>query len=169
MKNIPLLVFLMMLTMNVAHAQRFQKDFSATHRFDIQQESWQPHFMKNRVIPIFMVTIGVGMAAIWSADIASGKFSDQGNFFAWREGENMLWPHIMAEYLTAAGLIAGGIGLYHGKSWALGVSLLSLGAVSYSAINSSGWVIAQKERLGYGIPMWVSLAGAAVSVVILLN
>jgi hypothetical protein len=130
---------------------------------------FEPELYKNRIIPIFMMTMGVAMAGIWGADIASGKFSDQGNFFKWREGENLMWPHIMAEYLTAAGLIAGGIGLYSGKEWAVSVSLFSLGAVTYSAINSSGWVLADRSRTAYGIPMWVSLAGSAISFVILIN
>ncbi len=129
----------------------------------------EPCLYKNLIIPIFMITMGLGMAGIWGADIASGKFSDQGNFFKWREGENIMWPHIMAEYLTAAGLITGGIGLYNGKEWAVSVSLFSLGAVTYSAINSSGWVLADKSRTAYGIPMWISLAGSAVSFVILLK
>jgi len=130
---------------------------------------FEPDLYKNRIIPIFMITMGVGMAGIWGADIASGKFSNQGNFFKWREGENLMWPHIMAEYLTAAGLITGGIGLYSGKEWAVSVSLLSLGAVTYSAINSSGWVLADSSRTAYGIPMWVSLAGSVVSFAILLK
>jgi hypothetical protein len=129
---------------------------------------FQPDLFKNRVVPIFMMVVGAGMLGMWTADMASGKFSGQGNFFRWREGENMLWPHIAAEFLTGAGLIAGGIGLYTVKDWGLAISLLSLGAVTYSAINSTGWVLAEKGRTPYGIPMWVSLAGAVASFVILL-
>ncbi len=136
---------------------------------NLNAKSIEPNLYKNRIIPIFMITMGIGMAGIWSADIASGKFSDQGNFFKWREGENLMWPHIMAEYLTAAGLITGGIGLYGGKEWAVSVSLFSLGAVTYSAINSSGWVLADRSRTAYGIPMWISLAGSVVSFVILIK
>ncbi len=39
----------------------------------------------------------------------------------------------------------------------LPVSLLALGAVIYSAVNSTGWVLAEKNRLAYGIPIWISL------------
>ena len=77
--------------------------------------------------------------------------------------------HIFAEYLTSAALITGGIGLYNSKEWAVIVSFAALGAVSYAAINSSGWVLAEKERIAYGIPMWASLAGSIVSIVILLK
>lgn len=124
---------------------------------------------KDRIIPIFMVVAGIGIAGIWSADIISGRFSDQGNFFKWKEGESMLWPHIFAEYLTSAALISGGIGLYNSKDWALNVSFAALGALTYTAINSSGWVLAEKERIGYGVPMWISLTGAVISFTILIN
>jgi len=121
-----------------------------------------------RVIPVIMWITGLGLAGIWTRDIIAGKFSGQGPFFKWREGENMLWPHISAEYLTASGLIAGGTGLWVGEPWGLAVSLVSLGALVYSAINSSGWVFAEKGRLPYGIPMWISLAGAIFSLIMLI-
>lgn len=131
--------------------------------------SIEPNLYKNRIVPFFMIAVGVGMIGIWTADIVSGKFSDQGGFFSWREGDNMLWPHITAELLTSFGLTMGGIGLYGGKDWGLSLSLISLGALAYSSINSSGWVFAEKNRLSYGIPMWISLTGATISFVILIN
>jgi len=121
-----------------------------------------------RIIPVIMWITALGLVGIWTRDIVAGKFSGQGSFFKWREGENMLWPHICAEYLTSLGLIAGGTGLWMGGPWGLPVSLLSLGALVYSAINSSGWVFAEKERLPYGIPMWISLAGAVFSLIVLI-
>jgi hypothetical protein len=129
----------------------------------------KPDLMKHRVIPVFLVIMGVGVAGIWTADLLSDKFSGQGNVFQWKEGENMLWPHLLAEYLMAAGLIIGGVGLYLRLPWALPLSLLSLGAITYSAINSTGWVIAKKERVGYGIPMWICLAAAIYSMFVLLS
>jgi len=125
-------------------------------------------FWEHRAIPVFMATIGLAIAGIWTADIVSGKFSEQGGFFKWREGEMLLWPHIAAEGITSAGLIIGGIGLYNNYDWGLSVSMFSLGALTYTAINSSGWVLADKSRIPYGIPMWISLTGAIVSFNILL-
>ncbi len=120
------------------------------------------------IVPVFMMLAGAGIILIWAADIFSGKFSDQGNFFRWREGENLMWPHILAEYLTAAGLFAGAIGLLVCWEYALPVSFVSLGAVIYSAINSSGWVLAVKSRTRYGIPIWITLAGAIASLFFLI-
>lgn len=123
---------------------------------------------KNFIVPAVMFIIGGGIIALWTKDICSGKFSGKQNFFQWREGENLLWPHIIAEYLTSIGLITGSIGLYFEKDWSLLLSLLSLGAVTYSAINSSGWVLAERKRIFYGIPIWVSLIGAIISIIILI-
>lgn len=122
---------------------------------------------KNWLVPIFMLSIGFGIGWIWAVDITSGKFKGQGNFFNWKEGESLLWPHILAEYLTSIGLISGAIGIIYKTTWALTLSLLSLGAVIYSCINSTGWVLAKKERISYGIPIWLSFIGAVISIFIL--
>jgi len=124
--------------------------------------------MEYWVISILIMIPGLGMAGIWTRDILTGKFSGRGSFFQWREGENMLWPHIFAEYVTSFGLIAGGIGLWMDRPWSVPVSLISLGALIYSAINSSGWVFASKGRLPYGIPMWASLI-LAIALIFLLR
>ena len=123
--------------------------------------------MEHWSVSVLLILPGIGMAGIWTRDILTGKFSGQGPIFQWREGENMLWPHILAEYLTSLGLMAGGIGLWLYRAWSVPVSLISLGGLIYSAINSSGWVFARKERLPYGIPMWVSLALAIVLIILL--
>ncbi len=117
---------------------------------------------------IIMFASGLGILGIWTADLLSGKFAGKGNFFAWREGEHLLWPHILAEYLTGMALVTGGAGLLMSRDWAFPVSFLALGALIYTAINSSGWVLANKSRMGYGIPIWISLAGAVAAVVFLV-
>lgn len=122
---------------------------------------------KHRAAAFIMLVLGMAVAGIWMADIFSGKFAGKGNFFRWREGENMLWPHLVAEYLCALGLMAASLGLFFQLPWAFPLALLSLGALIYSAINSSGWVLAHPSRMTYGVPIWISLV-MAVLVVILL-
>lgn len=120
-------------------------------------------------VPVFMILLGSGIAGIWAMDIIKGKFRDQGSFFNWlNDGGDKMWPHILAEYFTAAGLIAGGLALFTVKAWAVTFSLVFLGALSYTSLNSLGWVFAQRDRIGYGIPMMAGLAGAIASVIILL-
>jgi hypothetical protein len=120
-------------------------------------------------VPVFMILLGAGIAGIWTVDIMKGKFYNQGNFFNWiNDGGDKMWPHIFAEYITAAGLIIGGIALYTAKPWATPFSLVFLGALCYTSLNSMSWVFAQKDRIGYGIPMMAGLAGGVASIVILL-
>ncbi len=114
-------------------------------------------FLENRLFPVLLAIIGLGMLGIWIKDIASGKFSGQGHFFKWVEGEGRLCLHIVAEFLTGIVLILAAIGLFYEASWSKNVAFVGLGAVIYSAINSSGWVIHKKERIPYGIPMWITL------------
>jgi len=126
-------------------------------------------FFESRISPFLLILIGTGVIGIWLKDIFSGKFSGQGNFFKWVEGENRLWLHIFAEFLTGILLILSGIAYLLSEAWAQQTALLGLGALIYSAINSSGWVLHKKERFPYGIPMWISLLIAmliAVNIII---
>jgi hypothetical protein len=133
-----------------------------------QEPTPSPDLLENRVVPVFMGVMALGITGVWTTDIARGRFADRGGFFSWREGENLLWPHILAEYLTAAGLAVGAVGLYRMTDWSVSVSLVSLGALVYTAINSTAWVLAERERIGYGVPMWIGLAGGIASVVVLV-
>jgi hypothetical protein len=47
--------------------------------------------------------------------------------------------HIAAEFLTAIALLIAGIGLFTDRSWAVKVFLLSVGFLTYSVINASGF------------------------------
>ena len=120
-----------------------------------------------RIFPLLLLIIGMGMTGIWIADILKGKFKSQGNFFNWIEGENRLWPHILAEMLTGILAIVSGIAMFLAWSWATELTLFALGAIVYSCINSTGWVVHKKERFAYGIPIWISL-GLALFMIIWL-
>ena len=116
-----------------------------------------------------MMVMGFGIAIIWAMDIIKGKFSHMGHFFRWsNDGGDLMWPHITAEYLTATGLIAAGMGALAGLDWAPPLSLVMLGALCYTSLNSLGWVFADKKRLPYGIPMVFGLLGGIASLVILI-
>jgi hypothetical protein len=130
----------------------------------------QKDFWTQKAIPTFMIIMGVGIASIWIMDITSGEFSGQGNFFQWKNyGGEYLWPHICAEYLTAIGLFTGGVGLIKQKKWAVSLSCISLGALTYTSLNSLGWTFVEKERYGYAVPMLVGLTGSIISIKILIS
>jgi hypothetical protein len=166
MKSLLKIAILLLFSLNAqAKAYETNEDIqSQAYSLDMQRTQT----LQNRLAPVFMIVLAIGIAGIWTNDIVRGRFSGQGNFFHWIEGENKLWPHILVEYLTASGLLAGGFGLYYFAAWALPVSFISLGAVIYSAINSSGWIFLKKERLPYGIPIWIALVMAVLSIFLLL-
>lgn len=116
----------------------------------------------NVLFPTIVMIMGIGIISIWLLDIISGKFNNCGNIFTWQEGENKLWLHILAEFLTGFGLIISSVGLFTNKLWADELLLIAIGATLYTCINSSGWVIFKKERIKYGIPIWITLIAALI-------
>ncbi|MFC1583510.1 hypothetical protein ACFL4U_02385 [Candidatus Neomarinimicrobiota bacterium] len=124
------------------------------------------NFLENRAIPVFIALNGLAMADIWTGDISKGVLQD--GFWKSREGDDRLfWPHLIAEYATAAGLLAGAYGLYTAAPWGESAAFISLGALAYTATSNLDWSLAKRERLPYAIPMMVGLAGSAVSIAIL--
>jgi hypothetical protein len=123
------------------------------------------------VIDIFMAAMGLGIAAIWSSDIRAGRgFTTSGGLLGARDADsgNVMLPHWLAEYGTAAALLIGATGLV--LRWAVRDTLATaaLGALSYTALNSLAWVLARPERRAYGIPMAVGLVGGLASIALLV-
>jgi hypothetical protein len=102
----------------------------------------------------------------WIVDISKGVLPD--GFWKSREGDDRLfWPHLIAEYTTAAGLVVSAYGLYTTAPWGESAALISLGALAYTATSNLSWSLAKRERLPYAVPMMVGLAGSVVSITIL--
>jgi hypothetical protein len=122
---------------------------------------------EDKIVPSIMIVEGVGLAAMWTIDILTTDVMNEGFFRSKNNDDALLWTHWTAEYLTAAGLIAGGFGLLAEKEWARTASLVSLGAMLYTSINSSGWALGNKERYPYAVPMYISLAASGVCIGVL--
>jgi hypothetical protein len=123
-------------------------------------------FLENRAIPAFMAFNGLAMAGIWTVDISKGVLQD--GFWKSREGDDRLfWPHLIAEYATAASLLAGAYGLYTAAPWGESAAFISLGALAYTATSNLSWSLAKKKRLSYAVPMLIGLSGSVVSIAIL--
>ena len=56
-----------------------------------------------------------------------------------------IYFHLAAEFFTAAGLIASGIGLLKGAPWAPGIYLAAAGMLLYSVIASPGYFAQQGQ------------------------
>jgi hypothetical protein len=121
------------------------------------------------LVGLFMVVMGVGIAGIWTIDIVRSPEVDRSRGILRardRSTSSLLVPHWIAEYATALLLLAGGIGLLLATtpgtwSWLVPIGL---GALAYTSLNSLGWVLADRSRAAYGIPMAIGLIGAIASI-----
>ena len=124
-------------------------------------------------VGVFMLVMGAGIAGIWTIDIVRSPEVDRTHgIVRARDRSNGLFlvPHWIAEYATALLLVAGGIGLVLGiaaGAWSWLVPI-GLGALAYTSLNSLGWVLADRSRAAYGIPMAIGLNGAIVSIGLLV-
>lgn len=118
-------------------------------------------------VAVFMIVMGIAMAAIWTKDtLFNDEIDTSAGLFKARDTDGTIfWFHWVAEYGTAALLVGGGLGLLLDAGWSPLVALLGLGALLYTSMNSLGWAFARKERYSYAAPMLVGLIGGLVAVV----
>jgi hypothetical protein len=125
------------------------------------------------IVGVFMVVMGIGIAGIWTIDIVKNPEIDRSRGLAQardRAGSVML-PHWIAECFTALSCLVGGSALVLGWtsapwSW---VVPIALGALGYTSLNSLSWVLADRSRMSYGIPMAIGLIGALIGILLLLS
>lgn len=118
------------------------------------------------IIPVFNILMGLGICGMWIKDIIGGKF--KGAFFKWREGENVTWPHVMVEFLTAAALLVSGIGTLTGAGWAEILTVFALGSLFYASFDSLSWAFGEQKRWPYSVPMLIGLGGSLTFITIII-
>jgi hypothetical protein len=124
-------------------------------------------------VAVFMLAMAVGMAGMWTVDILRSPEIDRsrGLMRARDRSGSVMAPHWLAEYGTAVLLLVGGVGLLLGwpsGAWAWLVPA-ALGALAYTGLNSQAWVLADRSRTAYGIPIAVGLVGAIVAFMLILT
>jgi hypothetical protein len=124
-------------------------------------------------VGVFLVVMGIGIAGIWTMDILGNPEIDRsrGLIHARDRAGSVMLPHWIAEYATALLCLLGGLGLVLGwtsAAWSWIVAI-ALGALSYTSLNSLAWVLADRTRLAYGIPMVIGLVGAVTAIFLLLS
>ena len=122
------------------------------------------------VVAGLMILMGAGIAGVWTADIVKGDKVDLSNgvFRAREDGGSLLWPHGVAEYATALLLVVAGIAGLADTSWSPVLAGFALGALFYTSVNSLGWVLADRERSAYGVPMVAGIVVSSVGFIWLL-
>ena len=131
--------------------------------FVFSQEMDNSSILQDKIIPVFLMVDGVALMTMWTIDIHQKKLLRDGIFSSKEDGK-LFWPHLLAEYGTAIGLVVSAYGLYYDKQWAEPVSLVSLGALTYTSLSSMSWSLADKNRYLYAVPMIFSLTGAGISI-----
>jgi uncharacterized membrane protein YphA (DoxX/SURF4 family) len=125
------------------------------------------------MVGVFMVVMGIGIAGIWTIDILKSPEVDRsrGLVRARDRAGSVMLPHWVAEYATALSCLVGGLALALGwtsRPWSWVVAI-ALGALAYTSLNSLSWVLADRSRMSYGVPMVIGLAGALTAILLLLS
>jgi hypothetical protein len=119
----------------------------------------------------FMIVMATGIVAIWTRDIVTAVSLDVSRG-RWKardpRSQSLLLPHWVAEYGTALTLAIGGLGLLLDWRSSRSISFAALGALLYTSTNSLGWVLADRSRIIYGVPMVIGTCGALICIAILI-
>lgn len=90
--------------------------------------------MLSRIIPaIYCILVGTMMAGMWTVFILTGQVPE----FETRPLEILF--HLGAEFLTAVGLVAGGVALLLRRRWGMKACLVAMGMLLYTVTQSPGY------------------------------
>lgn len=101
---------------------------------------------------VYALVIGVGMIAQWSISYLTHQIPEL------TSEPIRIKFHLAGEFVTAAALIASGIGLLAAAPWAIPLFLVAMGMLFYTAIVSPGYFAQQ------GNWTWVGIFGVMVVV-----
>ncbi len=90
---------------------------------------------------VYMLGVGALMVVQWAYFLTIARKDHPG---VEEEAMNLRF-HLVAEGLCAGALIAGGLGVLADASWGVSVSLVALGMLIYTVINSPGYFAQRRE------------------------
>lgn len=93
--------------------------------------------MLRKATAIFSILMGASMISMWTMFYLTGGIPELETEPA------RIILHMIAEFVTAIGLIIGGYGLITIKDWGYDVYLLATGALIYTLIQSPGYYLQQ--------------------------
>ncbi len=102
-----------------------------------------------RIAAIYALVVGIGMFGMWTMLVITGQVPEL-------EAEpTRIAFHLAAEFLTAALLVIGGLGLLGNRRWGYSLYLVALGALLYTVVVSPGYY-AQSGNIGF-VAMFATL------------
>ncbi len=90
-----------------------------------------------RFASVFCIGVGLLMAGQWSFFLAKGNVPEL------RTAPVEIGLHLAAELVTAALLVAGGVGAWMRAPWGTPLATFALGMVAYTEIQSPGYFAAR--------------------------
>ena len=92
------------------------------------------------LVSIYSILVGISIIGFWGFFLGT-KFSRLGS----TQTPIEIGYHVAAEVLTAGLLVIAGIGSVYSLGWGRSLSLIALGMLLYSVINSPGFYAAKKN------------------------
>jgi len=93
----------------------------------------------------YAVAVGLLMLAQWGVSLATGQVPEL-QTEPWR-----IYFHLAGEFITALGLIVGGVALLNRLPWAMAAYLVAAGMLLYSVIVSPGYFAQQGQWAFVGL------------------
>jgi len=95
---------------------------------------------------IYAIIVGLAMISIWIIILVTGQDPELQSQL--QTEPIAIGLHITSEFITAALLLVGGLGLIANRGWAVKMYVLSMGFLMYSLVNASG-LYGQRGNLAF--------------------
>lgn len=86
-----------------------------------------------KIAAIYAIIIGITMIGMWITFLTTDQVPEV------TTAPVKITYHLIAEFLTAILLLAGGVGLYANRGWGFHVWLIAVGMLLYTVIVSAGY------------------------------
>lgn len=113
-----------------------------------------------RLVAWFQIVVGIAVAGLWAALLASGQVPEV------QAGRVEIWFHLTAELTMAGLLVTAGAAVLRRTPRAGVLSVLALGWLGYSAVNSPGYYAEAGDWAAVGMFGFVVAATAGALTVL---
>jgi hypothetical protein len=104
--------------------------------------------------------MAIGTTLVWIKELYAPHMKQ--HLLQRREGDHLVWPHIVIEAATAALLFISGVASLFNLGWAPIINYFSLGAITYACFNSLSWTLANRNRWAYTVYMLFGVLGSVI-------
>ena len=118
--------------------------------------------MARPILQLYLIAQGLAILVLWAFSLFGGVLGRR------RAAEPPLLPLIAAEVVTAVLLIASGVALRFGATWAPALAGVAAGALLFAALNGLGTYVADGRHAIRGLPFAVGLVGSLVVAVVVI-